>query len=119
VKIPKRAPNLYDALVTRVVDGDTVDVEIDLGFGVVKKERLRLWGINTPEVRGEEREAGLVSDLEVRKKIAQRWIVIDTTEGYGKFGRCLAVIYVEQKNGDMLNLNQWLVDEGFAEEYMR
>jgi micrococcal nuclease len=115
----KRAPKLFDALVTNIVDGDTVDVEIDQGFGNKRDERLRLWGIDTPEVRGKERAEGLISEEVVRNLIEDRWVVIDTTQGYGKFGRCLAVIYVEQEDGTMLNLNQWLVDEGFAKEYMR
>lgn len=49
----------YDAVVTNIVDGDTVDMEISLGFSLTIKERIRLAGIDAPEVRGEEREKGL------------------------------------------------------------
>ena len=118
--LEKRAPRLFDAKVIRVVDGDTVDVEIDLGFEITRKERLRLWGINTPEVRGDEKEAGLEAALVVRSWIAKKWVVIDTSRGYGKYGRCLATIWVEgESSGEMVNVNQWLVDNDYAVEYLR
>jgi len=83
----------YKAEVTRVIDGDTVEAVVDLGFGVSRKDKFRLAGINAPEMRGPEREAG---------KAAKQWL-IDHLKSYnnevriqtikdkqGKYGRYLA-----------------------------
>jgi micrococcal nuclease len=51
-------PYVYDAEITRVIDGDTFDFKIDLGFSINVKERLRLYGVNTPEIKGEEKPEG-------------------------------------------------------------
>ena len=59
-------PYEYNAIVTKVYDGDTITVDIDLGLGVwLKKQTIRLYGINTPELRGDEREEGLESRAEL------------------------------------------------------
>lgn len=93
----------------RVVDGDTIDVEIDFGFKLKKKERLRLYGINAPETRGKEKEKGLKSKERLIALIEGKNIVVET-EKKGKFGRYLAKIYYQNKY-----INRWLVNGGFAE----
>ena len=106
----------YRAYVRKVYDGDTITVDIDLGFGVVlKNQKLRLTGINTPEVRGKQRQEGLkVRDL-VRSRIANKWVVIKTEKDKrGKYGRWLATVFepsVEE------SVNKWLLNEGHAVEY--
>ena len=108
----------YRAFVRKVYDGDTITVDIDLGFEVLlKNQKLRLYGINTPEVRGESREEGLkVRDL-VRSRIANKWIIVKThRDKKGKYGRWLAEIYESSVEE---SLNDWLLNEGHAVEFMK
>lgn len=101
----------YRAYVRRVYDGDTITVDIDLGFGVcLQKQKIRLGGINTPEIRGEEREAGIKSRDALREKISNKWVRVKTTKDKkGKYGRWIGEIWL-----DKTNVNQWLLTEGLA-----
>jgi micrococcal nuclease len=104
----------YRALVRKVYDGDTITVDIDLGFDVIlKNQRIRLLGIDTPEIRGEEREKGLISRNALRERIGNKWVTIKTKQDKkGKYGRWLGTIYIEQEN-----INIWLISEGYAVVY--
>ena len=101
----------YKAHVTKVYDGDTITCDIDLGFGIhLKKQSIRLLYIDTPEVRGEEREQGLIVRDIVAEKILDKDIIIRTSKDRkGKYGRWLGEIIV-----DGLNLNEWLLNNGHA-----
>ena len=79
----------YRAVVVSVYDGDTIKVDIDLGFGIWKKnETIRLWGIDAPEIRGEEREAGLKARDSLRRLILGEDVIIQTEKDEkGKYGR--------------------------------
>lgn len=111
----------YVALVTEVYDGDTITVDLDLGLGLWRREQtIRLWRVNTPEVRGEEREDGLrvrdfVRTLILHKPILLRTILDrrgrDRTE---KFGRLLGEVLVEDENGDLINVNDLLLAQGMG-----
>ena len=114
----------YKLKVTRVVDGDTVDGLIDLGFNTFVKKRIRLYGINAPETRtrdAEEKKKG----IECKKRISdiiqdQENEVILKSHGVGKFGRCLGELsyMTEDEEGEYeVNINQSLVNEKLAEEY--
>ena len=107
-------PYCYKATCVSVYDGDTVTLDISLGFNItMHKQKVRLLGINTPEVRGEERELGLISRDRLRELIDGKDVVIVTHKDKGgKYGRLLATIYL-----DGVNINQQLVDEGFAKAY--
>ena len=108
----------YKAYVTKVYDGDTITCDIDLGFGVMlKKQKLRLYGLNTPEVRGPSKEEGIkVRDI-VRSRILNTWITIKTIKGKrGKYGRWLTIVC---EDGIEETLNDWLVKEGHAKEYLK
>ena len=104
--------------VLKVVDGDTVDVEIDLGFDLTKKERVRLGGIDTPESRTrdlEEKKLGLQAKDYLKSLIMNADKLIVRTEKDGKFGRMIGYLYM---NPDAtVSLNQMLIDEGFAWMY--
>lgn len=107
----------YKAKVISVYDGDTIRVIIDLGFGATlngydgKGVSLRLHGLNTPEVRGEQREQGLVSRDKLRERILDKDIRLKTfKDATGKYGRYIAEIYLEDEN-----INEWLITEGLAE----
>jgi len=107
----------YRADIRRVVDGDTVDVDIDLGFNVwLRNERLRLYGIDTPEVKGSTKAEGLAAKNALIQKVRGKQVTICTVKARkgtkdrkGKFGRYLATIWI---NGE--NVNAWLVSNGFA-----
>ncbi|MCU7795609.1 MAG: thermonuclease family protein [Candidatus Thiodiazotropha sp. (ex Myrtea spinifera)] len=103
---------LYNALVTAVYDGDTVTVDIDLGLHVwVKAEKLRLHRINAPEIRGVEREQGLIARDWLRQKILNQPLVIETIQDTkGKYGRYLVELWLGE-----VNINDVLVSEGLAE----
>ena len=109
----------YNANVVRVYDGDTVWADIDLGFDVwLKNHPIRLSGIDTPELRGSEKEAGIVSRARLIELLdsADNQCVIKTTKGTqkGMYGRILAEIFIE---GEVNSLNQILLSEGLAEVY--
>ena len=110
----------YKARLIRVIDGDTVDAEIDLGFGVFMKQRVRLYGINTPASRAkdtDEREAGLASKQRLTEILTKEFIIETILNKRGKCGRILGVLFIEEQDGSRKNVNQTLVSEGFAKEY--
>jgi len=106
----------YKISVIKVVDGDTIDAEIDLGFDIKVKKRVRFLGINAPESRTrdlEEKARGLAAKqyvVDMFKKHKNYSIL--QSQGVGKFGRCLGEIFF----GDV-KLNDLLITEGHAVEY--
>ncbi len=113
-------PFTYNATVVKVYDGDTITVDIDLGFGVtMHKQKIRLYGINTPEVRGPEREAGLAVRDWVSGRIMGADIVLETIkkDKKGKYGRWLGIIHYEYIPGLILNLNDELIEQGYKHDY--
>ena len=103
----------YRAIIYNVVDGDTMDFEIDLGFGIRYDGRLRLWGYNTPEVRGEEKEAGLIVKAYLKEILEGQEVKVRTRKWQGKFGRYIAEVFV-MINGMETNLGSFLADKGMA-----
>ena len=114
-----KAPT-YDVDIRRVVDADTIDAEIFLGFDVYTRQRLRLYGLNAPEMRGPEREAGRRSTLWVRSALAGRPVRVRTVktpkgaEKRGKYGRFLAWIEYRDRGGKWHDLNRELLEKGLA-----
>lgn len=101
-----------------IYDGDTLTVEVDLGFDVTMKRRLRLYGIDTFELRGSERKRGLRARDWLREKVLGKEVIfrsVRTSSGRytGSFGRYLAVLYVDGLNAPgFKNINRWLIEEG-------
>jgi micrococcal nuclease len=106
----------YKAIVTSVYDGDTCTVDIDLGLSTwIRGEKLRLYRINAPERKGNERAKGLLSRDFLKSKIEGKEITIETIKDRKeKFGRYLAEVWLEEKKGKFININDLLVTEGFA-----
>ena len=104
----------YKARCTSVYDGDSVTLDIDLGFNIIMhNQKIRLLGINTPEVRGSDRLDGLISRDRLRELIEGKDIImVSHRDKSGKYGRWLATIYANETN-----VNQLLIDEGLAEIY--
>jgi|TARA_R110000782_G_scaffold198281_1_gene287308 micrococcal nuclease len=101
--------------VVKVVDGDTIDVVIDLGFDLTKKERIRLAGIDTPESRTrdlEEKAMGLEAKEHLKHKIESSENLRVKTEKDGKYGRMLGWLYDGESN-----INKEMVTNGYAWEY--
>lgn len=118
----------YKAIVERVVDGDTIDVIIDLGFKTWKKVRVRMEGINTPESRTrdlEEKKRGLAAKdrlVEILELNNNKCVL--HVSGVGKFGRAIANVFVtslspthDDSSLTLINVNQQLITEGHAVSY--
>jgi len=110
--------------INRVLDGDTIDVTIDLGFDLYKKERVRIAGVDTPEKRTrnlEEKALGIDATNWLKEKLDgaitgddELSIRTELVGGVGKYGRLLGWLYIG--DGDV-SLNEQMIDEGYAWEY--
>lgn len=109
---------VYRATVTNIVDADTIDVLIDVGFGIYVTKRLRFLLVDTWEVRGEEREDGLIATerLEELVSTAEKVYIQTIMDAEGKYGRVLAWVWTEN-NDILLNVNEILLDEGHGTVY--
>jgi micrococcal nuclease len=116
----------YHATIDRVVDGDTVDALVDLGFDTWKKVRIRMMGMDAWESRTrnkEEKKKGLAAKarlIELLEINNNKFILV--SHGVGKYGRCLGEIYVETLDNNTPNtpevsINRILINEGHAKEY--
>ena len=111
----------YVRKVENVVDGDTIDVLIDLGFDILFQSRVRLAGIDTPESRTKdlrEKALGLESKEYLKKALKDAKSVIIKTEKMDsseKYGRILGWVYV---NGDTISLNDMMINDGYAWGYL-
>ena len=111
----------YNCELVRVVDGDTVDVDIDLGFGVwLRKERIRLYGVDTPESRTrdlEEKKFGKIASEVVEEYLDKTETLILRTDQYdavGKFGRIVGRLY---NTKDTMSINDYLIKNNYAAPY--
>lgn len=108
----------YACKVLRVVDGDTVVVQVDLGFSVKVDIKFRLSSINTPELRGDQKEKGLAAKAEVERLLSLGQVTVQSEKPVkaDKYGRWLGTFFVQQ--GDVsTNVNETLIASGFAELY--
>ena len=105
----------YKAKCLRVIDGDTIVAEVDLGFDTYKKVRVRLEGIDAPEVRTrdlKEKAKGIQSKEYLEDIFATNREFILVSNKVDKYGRCLGTIYMED-----ININEEMLDIGLAEVY--
>ena len=114
----------YKISLLKVVDGDTIDAEIDLGFDIKVKKRVRFMGINAPESRTkdlEEKAKGLAAKDRVKQLLEGCENIQLKSHGVGKFGRCLGEIFLDKVDGSekitLESLNELLIKEGHAKEY--
>ena len=124
---PPSRKSCYNFRVTKikkVVDGDTIDVVIDLGFDLTKTERVRIAGVDTPEKRTrdlEEKALGLDATNWLKEKLNETikgdqelTIRTELVGGTGKYGRLLGWLYI---NEDLISLNEQMITEGYAWAY--
>ena len=110
--------------INRVLDGDTIDVTIDLGFDLYKKERVRVAGVDTPEKRTrdkEEKALGIDATNWLKSKLEEAikgddelTIRTELKGGVGKYGRLLGWLYIGDDN---VSLNEQMITEGYAWSY--
>ena len=112
----------YKCKVKRVVDGDTMDVILDLGFSVHHAVRVRMAGIDTPESRTrdkDEKARGKLSKAFLKESIKGRKIILKTKikDAKGKFGRVIAEVWAEFEEGSLRNINEIMIKECYAVKY--
>ena len=125
--IPPSRKSCYNFRVTeinKVLDGDTIDVTIDLGFDLYKKERVRVAGVDTPEKRTrnlEEKALGIDATNWLKEKLestingdGELSIRTELVGGVGKYGRLLGWLYIDDSE---VSLNEQMIDEGYAHAY--
>ena len=125
--VPPSRKSCYNFRVTKIVkvlDGDTIDVLIDLGFDLYKKERVRIAGVDTPEKRTrdlEEKALGIDATNWLKGKLTETikgedelTIRTELKGGVGKYGRLLGWLYVGEDN---VSLNEKMIEEGYAWSY--
>jgi len=115
---------IYNIELLKVVDGDTIDAKIDLGFSVSIKKRVRFLGVNAPESRTrdlEEKARGLAAKDRVKQLLEGTNKIQLTSHGVGKYGRCLGELYIDVVDGKekmtLESVNELLIKEGHAVEY--
>ncbi len=106
----------YQSKIISVYDGDTVRADIDLGLSTwVKNEKLRLARINAPELRGDEREAGMAARDFLREHVLEQDIIIETMKDKkGKYGRYITELWLKDETGEFINVNDLMVEKGHA-----
>lgn len=115
---------IYRCKLDRVIDGDTVDAMIDVGFDIWIKRRLRFKGMNAWESRTrnlEEKKLGLAA----KDRLIQLLNEVSSKPGFfriksygeGKYGRVLAELFIMDKDGNVININETLIAEGHAHKY--
>ena len=107
----------YKCYVSRIIDGDSLEASIDLGFGIMFNSKVRLYGIDTPESRTrdeDEKVRGLLAKQYLESKInsAKQVIIQTEKDSKGKFGRVLGKLFA-----DKININQSMIDNHLAVEY--
>ena len=120
----KSCYNFRVVKINRVVDGDTIDVTIDLGFDLYKKERVRVAGVDTPEKRTknlEEKALGIDATVWLKSKLEETikgdeelTVRTELKGGVGKYGRLLGWLYVGDSD---ISLNEQMITEGYAHAY--
>lgn len=103
----------YQARILKVVDGDTCDVIVDLGFRIFMEQRLRLFGVNAPEMSSADHRGIAARDWLSAELPLGSSVTIRTAKPRDKYGRWLATVFVNEAN-----INERLLASGLAEPYM-
>jgi micrococcal nuclease len=104
---------IFPGKVSRIIDGDSIEVDLDLGFGLQKGSTdIRLLGINTPEIRGSEKELGKIAKTKVEELIPVGTDVMVHSVKLDSFGRVLGYVWIKDKYDE--SVSEILVKEGYA-----
>ena len=114
--------NKYKATILRWLDGDTVELLLDLGLRVHVESKFRLGRLNAPETkmyRGvtlEEKQRGLALTDLLKNKVPEETEVLVTVTKKGKYGRYIIELWFDDEHGELTNLNDWLLNQGLVKE---
>lgn len=113
----------YEAEVINVVDGDTIDCTVYLGFHNTTKQRFRLLQIDAPEMKGIERPFGVISKEYLTKRLLGSKVILksyaDSEISKDSFGRWLAVVYIKDETGELIDINDEMIKLGYAAPYKK
>jgi micrococcal nuclease len=107
----------YKCYTIKVVDGNTIDAQVDLGFNVLIRQRIKLYGVNVGDIKSyneHEKNQALAAKSKLTDLIGKEFICQTIVNKRGKIGRTLGKVFVEQEDGSLLDINQKLIDEGVA-----
>jgi len=110
----------YKAKLIRVIEGDTIDADIDLGFDIYIRQRIKLFGIATPDPKSKDiniREQGLIVKSKLIELLPKDFIVETLHNRRGKYGRTMGIVYIKDEKNKLTNINHTLIDLGLAEDY--
>ena len=110
----------YKCFTIRVIDGSTIDAEIDLGFNVLVRQRIKLFGVNPPDMKSfspEEKDRAVRCKNRLIELVGKEFICNTIMNKRGKAGRTLGYVYVLDENGNKVDVNKVLVSEGLASQY--
>lgn len=111
----------YKAKLIRAVEGDTIDADIDLGFDLSIRQRVKLYGIATPDIKSKDLETKQKA-LDVKSRLIEMlgngFVVETILNKRGKYGRVMGIVYIEDSSNNLINVNKLLIEEGFAMEYL-
>ena len=110
----------YNAKLRKVIDGDTIDADIDLGFQTFVKQRIKLYGVDTPQSRSKvptEKDEGIKAKNKLIELLPRDFKVRTVLNKRGKFGRVLGHVYAVGLDGKEININETMIKEGYATKY--
>ena len=110
----------YQCNTIRVIDGNTVDAVIDLGFNVNIRQRIKLYGVNVSDIRSSDdtvRQQAVASKQKLTELLGNEFVCETIVNKRGKAGRVMGKLSTIGSNGSQVNINQQLIDQGFAERF--
>jgi len=110
----------YKCFTMRVIDGNTIDAEIDLGFNVLVRQRIKLHGIDCPDIRSNDpatKERAQQARSRLVELVGKQFYCNTIMNKRGKIGRTLGHVYTMDSNDSRVDINQTLIDDGFANRY--
>jgi micrococcal nuclease len=110
----------YKCITIRVIDGSTIDAEVDLGFNVLVRQRIKLHGVNAPDVRSADPAVKIKAQqarTRLSELIGKEFYCNTIMNKRGKAGRTLGHVYVIDTNENRIDINQTLISEGLAARY--
>lgn len=110
----------YQCNTIRVIDGNTVDATIDLGFNVTIRQRIKLYGVNVSDIRSSDdtvRQQAMASKQKLAELLGNEFVCETIVNKRGKAGRVMGKLSTAGTDGSRVNVNQQLIDQGFAERF--
>ena len=110
----------YKCVTIRVIDGNTIDAEVDLGFNVLIRQRIKLHGVLAPDMRSfseQDKQRAASARQRLTELVGKEFYCNTILNKRGKAGRTLGYVYVLDDNENRIDVNQTLIDEGLATRY--